>query len=79
VPEVYGQQLLSLAVSMGECSSRGCHGVGFVTGLVWSPLDQQLSSCGADGQLLSWVWTKDGLQVSCGFQAVCLLVCLLLV
>ncbi|KAF6260815.1 hypothetical protein COO60DRAFT_849018 [Scenedesmus sp. NREL 46B-D3] len=47
---------------MGESSSRRCHGVGFVTGLLWSPLEQQLSSCGADGQLLSWVWTKDGLQ-----------------
>jgi hypothetical protein len=65
VPEVYSQQQLSLAVSMGESSSRRCHGVGFVTGLVWSPLDQQLSSCGADGQLLSWIWSKDGLQVRC--------------
>jgi WD40 repeat protein len=64
-PDAYSQQQLSLAVSMGESSSRRCHGVGFVTGLVWSPLDQQLSSCGADGQLLSWIWTKDGLQVRC--------------
>jgi WD40 repeat protein len=63
VPHAYSQQQLSLAVSMGESSSRRCHGVGFVTGLAWSPLEQQLSSCGADGQLLSWVWTKAGLQV----------------
>jgi WD40 repeat protein len=59
----YSRQQLSLAVSTGESSSRRCHGAGFVTGLVWSPLEQQLSSCGADGQLLSWVWTKDGLEV----------------
>jgi hypothetical protein len=62
-PEAYSRQQLSLAVSTGESSSRRCHGIGFVTGVVWSPLDQQLSSCGADGQLLSWVWTKAGLQV----------------
>lgn len=59
----YSRQQLSLAVSTGESSCRRCHGVGFVTGVLWSPLEQQLSSCGADGQLLSWVWAKGGLQV----------------
>lgn len=58
----YSRQQLSLAVSSGTSCSRRCHGAGFVTGVLWSPLDQQLASCGADGQLLTWVWGKDGLE-----------------
>jgi hypothetical protein len=65
----FTRQQLALCVSSGVSASRQCHGMtGFVTGVLWNPWEQLLCSTGADGQMLTWTWGPEGLQVrrQCG-------------
>jgi hypothetical protein len=58
------RQQLAMAVSCGVGSSRQCHSMtGHVTGVVWNPWEQLLVSSGADGDMLTWTWGAQGLQV----------------
>jgi len=59
------RQKLAVAVSGGSSSSRQCHGMtGFVTGVLWNPWEQVVCSSGADGQVMTWSWGPQGLEVS---------------